>query len=70
MADRTDPAETRNASTPNDPNRSYIAAQRTFSNPKLVDEVITHLANAPENRRARQVGEWERLQNRSFRTVA
>jgi len=66
MADRTDPAETRNASTPTDLNRSYIAAGRTFSNPKLVDEVITHLANAPENRRARQIGEWERIQRRTF----
>lgn len=32
------------------------------------DEVIAALANAPENRRARQVGEWERLRRQSFRS--
>lgn len=32
------------------------------------DDVIAALANAPENRRARQVGEWERLRRQSFRS--
>ena len=30
------------------------------------DAVITALANAPENRRARQVSEWERMTRRRF----
>jgi len=31
-----------------------------------VDDVIASLANAPENRRARQVTEWERLRKQNF----
>jgi hypothetical protein len=40
---------------------------QTFTSKKLrfdaapVDELIVSLANARENRRARQVGEWERI---------
>lgn len=46
--------------------RSYIAnalaSRNTNSkNDPPVDEVIAHLANAHENRRARQVTEWERM---------
>lgn len=43
--------------------RSYIAknsSARSVDN-IIVDEVIAHLANARENRRARQVIEWERM---------
>lgn len=32
------------------------------------DDVIAALANATENRRARQVGEWERLRQQSVRS--
>lgn len=43
-----------------------------FNLPKLrlSDEVLAALANAPENRRARQVGEWERLRRQTFRAAA
>ena len=46
--------------------RSYNAKTLTFrttnsvDNP-VIDDVIAHLANALENRRARQVTEWERM---------
>lgn len=43
--------------------RSYIAKNppsRSVDN-VIVDDVIAYLANAHENRRARQVTEWERL---------
>ena len=32
------------------------------------DDVITSLANAPENRRARQVSKWERIREHSIST--
>lgn len=34
------------------------------------DDVIASLANAPENRRARQVNEWERVGYRGIYRVA
>jgi hypothetical protein len=56
------------------PNRSQKDAQsagymfgstatRNYTNNEhyALDEVIAHLANAHENRRARQVSEWERM---------
>jgi hypothetical protein len=56
------------------PARSADPLNKTvLSRPKyrlMSDDVINALANAPENRRARQVGEWERLQLRSFRAAA
>jgi hypothetical protein len=70
MADRINPFDTRNAPSPRIPNHTYLATSQGHKNPKLVDEVIAHLANAPENRRARQIGEWERLQKNSFRLLA
>jgi hypothetical protein len=71
MAERTNPAETRELTTSVNLNRTYLADAHVFTNPKLVDEVIAHLANAPENRRAQQIGEWERLQRHySFRIAA
>ena len=38
-------------------------ATRNYTNNEhyALDEVIAHLANAHENRRARQVSEWERM---------
>ncbi|MBK9214078.1 MAG: hypothetical protein IPM59_00530 [Chloracidobacterium sp.] len=42
----------------------------TIQKPRLSDDVLTALANAPENRRARQVSEWERLRRQSFRAAA
>lgn len=31
-----------------------------------IDDVIASLATMPENRRARQVGEWERISRQAF----
>ena len=48
--------------------RSYNAkksSSRSVDN-VIVDEVIAYLAKAVENRRARQVTEWERLGGRQF----
>lgn len=48
--------------------RNYIAkksASRSVDN-VIVDEVIASLANAHENRRARQVTEWERMGGRQL----
>ena len=33
------------------------------SQPKSIDDLIVALANAHENRRARQVTEWEKMRN-------
>ena len=42
--------------------RGPLLSRNTHSkNDPPVDEVIAHLANAHENRRARQVTEWERM---------
>jgi len=42
------------------PSRSYNSRARPF------DEVIVSLANAKENRRARQVSEWEQMRRQVF----
>lgn len=34
--------------------------------PSTIDDLIVSLANAHENRRARQVNEWEELRHRNF----
>lgn len=70
MADRINHLQTRNADAPNGPNRTYLGDSQAFNNPKFVDEVIAHLTNARENRRARQIGEWERIQTHKFRVAA
>ena len=50
--------------TESDAARNYIGktlpSRNTKDNP-VIDDVIAHLANAHENRRARQVNEWERM---------
>lgn len=69
MAERTetDTARTNNSRIRRESqNRSSLASGRSFND----DDVIASLANAPENRRARQVNEWERVGMRSmFRVV-
>jgi len=40
---------------------STAARKYTSNEHYAVDDVIAHLANAHENRRARQVSEWERM---------
>jgi len=37
---------------------------------KPIDDIIASLANAPENRRARQVTEWELLRRQTLRQAA
>ncbi|MBK6749186.1 MAG: hypothetical protein KA956_01020 [Pyrinomonadaceae bacterium] len=61
-----------NTARPNDRNLTtsnkleHFPAQRS----KNIDDVIYSLANRPENRRARQVTEWERLRHQTFRAAA
>ena len=40
------------------------------TNARPFDDVIASLANATENRRARQVSEWERMRCQHFRVPA
>jgi hypothetical protein len=42
---------------------NWVSAARTSvsSQPKYIDDLIVSLANAHENRRARQVIEWEQM---------
>lgn len=58
-----------NTARPNDrnPNTSYRLEHFPAQQSKNIDDVIISLANASENRRARQVTEWERLRRQSFR---
>jgi hypothetical protein len=41
--------------------------RRSSAKAIYVDDIITSLANAHENRRARQVTEWQRLGAQTFR---
>ncbi len=67
MAERTDSNTARN----NDSRSRKESHLRSASTRELRDEdVIASLANARENRRARQVGEWERVGFRSIYRVA
>ena len=52
--------------------RSYIAKNSPNRTPDtgFADEVIAYLTNAHENRRARQVTEWERMGGRQLRQTA
>lgn len=49
--------------------RSYINPNAP-RNADCVDDVIATLANAVENRRARQVNEWERMFRKSVQRAA
>ena len=44
-------------------------ATNSVDNP-VIDDVIAHLANAHENRRARQVNKWERMRGQSVQITA
>lgn len=46
-------------------NLSYSRSQ-----PKQIDDLIVSLANAHENRRARQVTEWEKMRQYNVRSTA
>ena len=49
------------SSPPNFKPQKSISANSRISEIPIVEDVIAHLANAHENRRARQVFEWERM---------
>ena len=67
MAERTDSNTVReNNSRTRQESHSRTVSRRASSD----DDVIASLANARENRRARQVGEWERVGFRSIFRVA
>lgn len=61
-----------NTARPNDrsPNSSFNLEHFPVQQSKIIDDVIYSLANRPENRRARQVTEWERLRRQTFRAAA
>lgn len=42
----------------------------TRSQPKHIDDLIVSLSNAHENRRARQVTEWEQMRQYNIRATA
>ena len=62
MANRHDTQPAR----PVDPLNKTVLAKPKYR--LTSDDVINALANAPENRRARQVGEWERMRQQSVRS--
>lgn len=45
-------------------------SDRVLSSKLRSDDIISSLANAHENRRARQVTEWQQLGAKTFRAVA
>ena len=56
---KTAAGETRNESS-NNALHTLLSSSKTRA-PEKTDDVIITLSDAYENRRARQVGEWERL---------
>ena len=51
---------------------NYISQSFTSSRsqPKHIDDLIVSLANAHENRRARQVTEWERMRQHNVQSAS
>ena len=49
------------------PHSDHSSVSRSSASKLNSDEVIMSLANTYENKRARQVGEWERVQAANFR---
>ena len=51
---------------------NYISENLTFSRsqPKHIDDLIVSLANTHENRRARQVTEWEKMRQHHVPTAS
>ena len=69
MANRLNSDNARRSTIPaHDPKftQQRIASAKTV----ILDDVITSLANAHENRRARQVTEWQSVAAKSFRAAA
>ena len=54
----------------NSPANDRTSANRNFQNkPFSADDVIVWLANTRENKRARQVSEWQRAQSTNVRRI-
>lgn len=53
--------------TPEPPEHHYSPRRRPEIYAGMFDEIITSLANSLENRRARQVVEWERMRRKTLR---
>lgn len=62
----TDTAHKPNSSS----DRNSTQVRTASAKAVYIDDVITSLANARENRRARQVTEWQRVAAQSFRISA
>jgi hypothetical protein len=55
----------------NNPTRNSLSEHGAASTKSVyVDDIIVSLANAHENRRARQVTEWQRVATQSFTATA
>ena len=52
------------------PDRSSTQHRQASAKAIYIDDIITSLANAHENRRARQVTEWQRVAAQTFRAAA
>jgi hypothetical protein len=69
MVNRLNPDNAGGRTSP--PNDNHSTQQRSASGKTVVvDDVITSLSNAHENRRARQVTEWQSVAARSYRAHA
>ena len=70
MVNRLDHNISRDARSQQKSSNSSSASRNFHSNFANIDDVIASLANAPENRRARQVTEWEKMRRQNFRQAA
>lgn len=69
MVNRIDHNSTRQNRSVNN-KKGLAAAPGVRLSAASLDDVISMLANAPENRRARQVTEWESMRRQVFRQLA
>ena len=70
MVNRIDHNISRDVRTSQNSSNNRSASRIFRLNITNIDDVIASLANAPENKRARQVTEWEKLRRQSFRVWA
>ncbi len=69
MAEHVERNNSRDHARENNP--QTLASSRSHNtNVRPFDDVIASLANATENRRARQVNEWERMRRQVFPTAS
>lgn len=69
MAEHIDLINARNHARNNN-SEKVTSPQSRNTNARPFDDVIASLANATENRRARQVSEWERMRRQIFRSAS